>query len=343
MLQTKRSADDAWEQGDRVRTAFVQATNALANLQALILDMPTGAKTQVPIETTKLFNWHTDILARCVPMTVQPVDLPTLPADCWSIVMEFVLERRTTAKFGVEAREWWPITSQEICAQIRSLRLVSRGWCQIVSNLVACIRITPDFINNYTPNVIVERFPNARLVIYNTRNHEKAMHVASEVVKLLEDNGCRRYGPAPSDMSRIQSINTYIPIRIYTRFHGKSETIYTRASARTFVDRLAIADVVITNGFDSAASSLTTPTAVRTKILVLIDYDTHEIQCMLDVLRAIHPTTRAGMHVFLVNCIDGIYDLFHDIGIQCRPNPSDSTETKALINTYIRQIIDILV
>ena len=142
----KRVAEPEWTHGDRVRRALIRASVALTALHAELAALPADAP-RVEIDVAVLesldnnaavMQAHADRLA--------PQLTPVLPTDCWRIIMEFVLDRRTMASFGTggqinEPHTWFRAQSSERTEMLHTLRLVTRNWCGAASQLVRTIHI----------------------------------------------------------------------------------------------------------------------------------------------------------------------------------------------------------
>lgn len=343
-ITAKRAADDAWTQGNRVRAALVSATKALAELSTAIGDMPDGSQTQVAAETVDLFHMHTGTIAAQLAPVVRPVELPLLPPECWAIVLEFVIERRTTAKFGVDSYTWWPISSAIITNRIRSLRLVSRAWCRLASDLVQAIRVPPHVLRQYPPAHIVELFPHARFVqhVASSTHDKKAI---GEIVQLLDDLATRRFGPPPPpETSRIWHTHAEKRSKGYVaRFQGRCDTVYSIGVPSSMIKYMTVSDVMLVYlSHDRPVPDIVeVPAALRAKTIVIFDYEKSGFKHLLAIFRAIGAAACAKLRVFAHKSFRVGRLRLSNLGIRCRPDNNDDTETKHIINNWTEDIREI--
>jgi hypothetical protein len=343
MLPTaKRAADDAWQQGDRVRAAFVRATNALTQLSTAVAGMPDGSRPQIPTGTIDLFNMHIGALA--TQPLAQPVELPRLPNECWRIVMEFVLERRTTAKFGVEPREWWPVASYVLSNRIGSLRLVSRAWCRLASDLVQSIRVPTEFMRLYQPSGIASLFPHTRLIQYTIRPKyaKQDKQAIKDLVGELDAIASRRFGPPFLHASRIQRLNMgkERPSRFKIRYVGQCDTVYVYSSPGNLIDNMSSADVILVNlTRDVIPSPIEVPDVIRVKTIVLMGGHKSMVAPTLEIFRAIGAEKCANIRVYASRQFQvRDHAPFEKVGIRCRPDKDDDKETAHLIREWAERL-----
>lgn len=343
--KAKRPAESDWAQGDRIRAAFVRATIALSQLSAAIADAPDGNQPQIPAETVELFNKHAGALVAHTQPIVQPSELPRLPTECWGIIMEFVLERRTTAKFGVEPREWWPVASHVLTNRLRCLRLVSRTWHRLASDLVQAIRVPPHVLRQYQPADIVELFPHARFMqhVASSKRDKKAI---CEVVQQLDAIATHRLGPPPPpETSRIWHTHAEEQKKCYyfSRFHGRCDTVYSIATPSSMLEHMTTSDVMSVHLSPElpAPKIIQVPAVLRAKTIVVFYYDKSGFKHMLAIFRAIGAAACAKLRVFAHKSFRVGRFRLSNLGVRCRPDNSDDPETVRIINNWTEDIREI--
>lgn len=280
MLPTaKRAADDAWQQGNRVRTALVAVASALTQLDDAVDGMYVDAPIEMSADMMDVLRAQAAVLPARLDALCPPTVLPALPADCWGVVMEFALERRSMATFGAggavnEATEWLPYGHNVPPVRIRRLRLVSRTWCRLASALVRAIVIEPtnQAHAHYIPAPAVT-FPNVRYVDVRVPKLDYSPYIGL-FVDALEQNAQRLHGcPPPPNYSRICvrriDSNHAIPRRVV----GKNDTIFWHVTNNTTLAvALTKADVVfLSYNFKSEGTRpiFATPFPLRARIIVI--------------------------------------------------------------------------
>lgn len=345
--KAKRAAESTWQQGDRVRAALAAANTALAQLAAAMDAVPNGTRFEITTATIDAICAQTEALPARLGAVCRPVDVPALPADCWNIVMEFVLDRRTMATVGPggvvnEPREWWPQRSEAANAQLRALRLVSRTWCRLASELVRAIVLdngTSKRIRH--PTTLANTFPNARYIKARSPQCDYIEYV-NQIAADLERNATRLHGPLSIESFRVSRV-IWPTYNTYRRIIGKNDTIYKyvgNISSKCLRTALATADVVfvgIINNQEKMDPAIM-PT-LRAKLILL---DMHLIVSqnpLLQVLAAFDADSRSKTHIFtsvLMSKADR--QRYDDLGIQYSPTPLTDKKTQGLIKKRICSI-----
>jgi hypothetical protein len=144
MPPKKRPVEPEWTRGDRVRRALISANAALAKLRVELAALPADAeRAEINVGMLDAFRGNISLLEQHADK-IAPQLIPVLPTDCWRIIMEFALDRRSAATFGTDAQinepyVWLRAQSAERTQTLHTLRLVSRNWCGAATQLVRTI------------------------------------------------------------------------------------------------------------------------------------------------------------------------------------------------------------
>jgi len=305
--KAKRAADDAWHQGDRVRTALIAVNSAFAQLEAAIDSMQVDAPISVSANMFDALCAQAAALPGRIGAVCRPAATPVLPADCWGVVMEFALDRRTMATFGAngcvnEPREYWPKRDASVTLQLRALRLVSRTWCRLASALVRAIVLDNGQSTRVRhPTTLADTFPNARYIGYRSPNCDYSAFV-KPIAAALEQNAERRHGcsPAPG-YPRVYVRNSLIDPEI-TRVTGKNDTTFkTVHSIAKLSDALTNADIVLINAKAYASITYATnpsPLALRTRMIVIVSTNPELCDFLLWLLATADADARKNLCIY---------------------------------------------
>jgi len=305
MLTTKRSADDAWEQGDRVRTALGASTDEL-----------------------------------CTQMVVTP----TLPADCWGIVMEFVLNRRTMATFGAgrtinKPIKYWPRRPYKTDpTQLYNLRLVSRTWCRLASALVRSIVLDNyDSSNIEHPTTLATTFPNARYIDITAGYCDYSAFAASLAAD-LEQNTARRLGRLhPPGYPRIHVCPDSFIREKFRQAVGENDTIFQAVTdVKDIARALSNADVIKMYGFYNNEEIYQPETnfTLRATTILVWGGDEGLFEVLFKLLATIDADIRKNTTIYSYNpkLVSFVRDHCRNLGIPCvvtDPNASPAENTFA--------------
>lgn len=161
----KRAVDSDWKTSDRVRAALVEATQAMDRALLVLRDRP-DASVALAGDFRSQIVASSAALAQSVTRVGTDYNLPALPNDCWRIIMELALGQRTCATFGAggrvnEARDYYGNITQSGFASIRPLRLVSRAWNRMASQLVRSLFLENGHSKTIRhPLSMADTFPN---------------------------------------------------------------------------------------------------------------------------------------------------------------------------------------
>lgn len=180
----KRAADSDWQTGDRVRAALVAATQAVEHALLMLRDRP-DASVALAGEFRRQIVDKSTALAQSVTRVGTDYDLPALPNDVWRIIMELALGQRTCATFGAggrinEARDYYGNVTQTGFASIHTLRLVSRAWNRMASQLVRSLFLENGHSKRIRhPLSMADTFPNVSMIRFHApeNNTEYRRHV----------------------------------------------------------------------------------------------------------------------------------------------------------------------
>lgn len=167
----KRAADSDWKTSDRVRAALVSVNTAVEQALRVLHSLPDAS---VPLagDFRSQIVASSSALAQSVARVGTDYNLPPLPTDCWRIIMEFALGQRTCATFGPsgcvnEARDYYGNITQSGFASIHPMRLVSRAWNRIASQLVRSLYLDNGLSKKIRhPLSIADTFPNVTRIRY---------------------------------------------------------------------------------------------------------------------------------------------------------------------------------
>jgi len=330
MLPTaKRAADDAWTQGDRVRTALIAVNSAFEQLGTAIDNMQVDAPIGVPTSMFDELCTQAAAFRDRIGAAQQPAATLALPADCWGVVMEFALDRRTMATFGAngcvnEPREYWPKRDASVTAQLRTLRQVSRTWCRLASSLVRAIMLDNDQYIGVPDSIpLATVFPNARYIGYRLPKYDDSALVLS-LVRVLEKNAERRHGcpPAPG-YSRI-FVNNIKSEQFGVRIVGQNETRFAKVTTiDSLASALSDADIVLSDpggyrqfNYPTNVSSL----SLRARIIVIMSSSDDFDDFLFCLLATADANARENLRIY--NCpyfVDCISKKCEELGISYIP------------------------
>lgn len=194
----KRPAADIWKASDRVRAALVTANQSMEQALALMHSMGDMTIPLTPV-FRQLVAANASAFAANMSRTTVDYEMPTLPMDCWRIIMELAVGHRTLATFGPggtvnEACDYYGSPFHGDYASLHSLRLVSRAWNATASTLVRGIVLdNKDSKKVRHPLSIAQTFPSVIRIKYKARACAGYKEYISTLVATLKVQWNKRY------------------------------------------------------------------------------------------------------------------------------------------------------
>lgn len=228
----KRAADSDWKTSDRVRAALVEATQAIDRALLVLRDRP-DASVALAGDFRSQIVASSAALAQSVTRVGTDYNLPALPNDCWRIIMELALGQRTCATFGAggrvnEARDYYGNITQSGFVSIRPLRLVSRAWNRMASQLVRSLYLDNGASKKVRHQLsIADTFPNvARICYYASEIWEQYAEFAEKLRCKLQDRWEARH---PGSLRTVvitpaqTFTNTLFDLRVFATRNNQEE------------------------------------------------------------------------------------------------------------------------
>lgn len=341
MPPKKRAVDSDWKTSDRVRAALVTVNTAVEQALRVLRSLPDAS---VPLagDFRSQIVASSSALAQSVARVGTDYDLPPLPIDCWHIIMELALGQRTCATFGLggrvnEARDYYGNITQSGFASIHPMRLVSRAWNRIASQLVRSLYLDNGLSKKIRhPLSIADTFPNVTRIRYHSP--ENADQYADFVGKLRDTLEKRWKVQHPGSMRTIATPthNTCVPtdgyVRVFTtrsdrdEFHifaGNCLVLHTLCH----VDACCISNATVLDKllYNTKKSS---PTLKRRIPVVVRELFEHQTMCIAD-WESNYPDITAMIHLHIVTHQEPV-DLVMDYLIKCFASVTVHTSEKQI-------------
>lgn len=299
----KRKSASEWKDSERVRLCLYDTVDALRSMNAIAaLRGPSDAPLEINADLLREARAQMAALDASFGAAFVPAALPVLPADCWAIVMDFALERRTMASFGVGGVVnapwiWRPVQNERRTKMLRAMRLVSRAW-----NRVASDRVT--YLYAYRVPKLRERvetdFRNVRYLEIGRFVREPGIHntkcncTACATLCLEKRASIHAGGDRADGRGRIYTGNCCV------RIDAQDRLCWFSTTPIDFLNALKFADVIYYLGIDLTVLgpeyNVLKDIVVRTRCIYIICEKMRGFFVLLSKLEA---SVRERLHIYV--------------------------------------------
>ena len=301
----KRKSASEWKDSERVRLCLYDTVDALRSMNAIAaLRGPSDAPLEINADLLREARAQMAALDASFGAAFVPAALPVLPADCWAIVMDFALERRTMASFGVGGVVnapwiWRPVQNERRTKMLRAMRLVSRAW-----NRVASDRVT--YLYAYRVPKLRERvetdFRNVRYLEIGRFVREPDIHdtkcncTACATLCLEKRASIHAGGDRADGRGRIYTGNCCV------RIDAQDRLCWLSTSPFDFLNALTFADVICYMGIEMShlgpEHNVPEDIVVRARCIYIT---VEKWQPIMRMLSKLADSARARLHIYVPN------------------------------------------
>lgn len=309
----KRRLPAEWKESDCVRRALYDTVDALRQLNAVVaLRGADDAALEINAALVDDARAQMAALDTAFGTAFTPVTLPALPADCWRNVMEFVLERRTMATFGAggvvnEPWMWRPVANIARTIMLRSLRLVSRSWSRVASDLVLFVSGWPGKERHLLLRDVCRNVRYIDGVATNCTHPPEASCSCNDCERRRANDRATMIagGPHPDGYSRINQPSSFSRMSNGTQYRIDLQDRVCKlvSTPQAFIHALKTADIVY---YSTALSPVDVePFIPRTRIIYVHPYVnlsngiSDASTSLMKTLEKFPPEARQHMHISL--------------------------------------------